>query len=73
MLADVLAEPLQELAKEIGDAPRSPDRRDRRGRGEEAGRRTVARYGRVDAALLNAGIEGQVKPIESIRRKCSTR
>ena len=39
MLADVLAEPLAALAKEIGAAARHlPDRRHRRGLGQEIGR-----------------------------------
>jgi NAD(P)-dependent dehydrogenase (short-subunit alcohol dehydrogenase family) len=64
MLADVLAEPLQTLAAQIGDraAFSLTDVTD------EASVKnlvdhTLARFGRVDAALLNAGIEGQVKPI----------
>lgn len=65
MLADVLAEPLQGVAKEIGAqaATSITDVTD-----ETAVRKlvgdTVARYGRVDAALLNAGIEGVVKTFE---------
>jgi NAD(P)-dependent dehydrogenase (short-subunit alcohol dehydrogenase family) len=64
MLADVLAEPLQALAKEIGAAAAvcPTDVTD-----ETAVKnlvdQTVARFGRVDAALLNAGIEGHLKPI----------
>ena len=63
MLADVLAEPLVALAREIGEhaAVCPTDVTD-----ETAVRKlvddTVARFGRVDVALLNAGIEGQVKP-----------
>jgi NAD(P)-dependent dehydrogenase (short-subunit alcohol dehydrogenase family) len=62
MLADVLVEPLQGVANEIGDAAAVSvtDVTD-----DAAVRKlvadTVARYGRVDAALLNAGIEGIVK------------
>jgi NAD(P)-dependent dehydrogenase (short-subunit alcohol dehydrogenase family) len=65
MLADVLAEPLTAVAKEIGaNAATCPtDVTD-----EAAVRKlvdeTVKRYGMVDAALLNAGIEGQVSAIE---------
>lgn len=64
MLADLLAEPLRILAREIGDRAAFcvTDVAD-----ETSVRKlvddTVARYGRVDAALLNAGIEGQAKPI----------
>lgn len=64
MLADVLAGPLAALATEIG--PRAAacptDVTD-----EPAVRKlvddTVARFGRLDVALLNAGIEGKVAPI----------
>jgi NAD(P)-dependent dehydrogenase (short-subunit alcohol dehydrogenase family) len=64
MLADLLAQPLHILANEIGDRAACcvTDVAD-----EASVRKlvddTVARYGRVDAALLNAGIEGQAKPI----------
>ena len=64
MLADVLTEPLQALAGQIGEraAVCPTDVTD-----EASVRKlvddTVARYGRIDAALLNAGIEGQTKPI----------
>jgi NAD(P)-dependent dehydrogenase (short-subunit alcohol dehydrogenase family) len=64
MLADVLTQPLREVAEGIGvcAAYSVTDVAD------EASVRqlvddTVARFGRVDVALLNAGIEGQVKPI----------
>jgi NAD(P)-dependent dehydrogenase (short-subunit alcohol dehydrogenase family) len=63
MLADVLTGPLGALAKEIGPkaAVCPTDVTD-----ETAVKRlvdaTVARFGRVDVALLNAGIEGQVAP-----------
>lgn len=65
MLADVLAEPLAEVARDIGaGAATCPtDVTD-----EDAVRRlvdeTIVRWGRVDAALLNAGIEGKVGRIE---------
>jgi NAD(P)-dependent dehydrogenase (short-subunit alcohol dehydrogenase family) len=65
MLADVLAEPLETLAGEIGDhaAVCPTDVTD-----ETAVRKlveaTLARYGKVDIALLNAGIEGKVSPLE---------
>jgi NAD(P)-dependent dehydrogenase (short-subunit alcohol dehydrogenase family) len=65
MLADVLAEPLETLAGEIRDhaAVCPTDVTD-----ETAVRKlveaTLARYGKVDIALLNAGIEGKVSPLE---------
>jgi len=64
MLADVLAEPLQALAGQIGDraAFSLTDVTDEASV-EKLVDDTLARYGRVDAALLNAGIEGQVKPL----------
>jgi NAD(P)-dependent dehydrogenase (short-subunit alcohol dehydrogenase family) len=64
MLADVLAQPRQALAAQIGAraAFSLTDVTD-----EASVKKlvddTLARHGRVDAALLNAGIEGQVKPI----------
>ena len=64
MLADVLAEPLQKLAAQIGDRAAASviDVSD-----EAAVKKlvddTIGRYGRVDVALLNAGIQGEVKPI----------
>ncbi len=64
MLADVLAEPLQALTARIGEraAFSLTDVTD-----EASVKKlvddTLARYGHVDAALLNAGIEGQVTPI----------
>ncbi len=64
MLADVLAMPLREVAEDIGDraAHSVSDVAD-----EASVRKlvedTVARFGHIDVALLNAGIEGQVKPI----------
>jgi NAD(P)-dependent dehydrogenase (short-subunit alcohol dehydrogenase family) len=64
MLADVIAAPLQAVAAMIGDkaAYHMTDVSD-----EAAVKSlvdvTVARHGRIDAALLNAGIEGQTKAI----------
>jgi NAD(P)-dependent dehydrogenase (short-subunit alcohol dehydrogenase family) len=64
MLADVLAEPLHKLAGQIGDraAVSLTDVSD-----EAAVKKlvddTIGRYGHVDVALLNAGIQGEVKPI----------
>ena len=64
MLADILAEPLQALAAPLGDraAFTLTDVTD-----EASVKKlvddTLARFGRVDVALLNAGIEGQVKSI----------
>jgi NAD(P)-dependent dehydrogenase (short-subunit alcohol dehydrogenase family) len=64
MLGDVLAEPLQTLAKQIGDrAAVCPTDVTDEASVKKLVDETVARYGRVDAALLNAGIEGQTKPI----------
>jgi len=64
MLADVLAERLREVAEEIGDravysVTDVADEASVRKLVED----TLTRFGRIDAALLNAGIEGQVKPI----------
>lgn len=65
MLADVLIDPLADVARDIGaSAAVCPtDVTD-----EAAMKRlvdeTVARWGKVDAALLNAGIEGKVGAIE---------
>jgi NAD(P)-dependent dehydrogenase (short-subunit alcohol dehydrogenase family) len=64
MLADVFDEPLQALAQQLGDRAvfSLTDVTD-----EAAVRNlidaTMARYGRVDIALFNAGIAGQLKPI----------
>ncbi len=64
MLSDVLAEPLQALARQIGDrAAFCPTDVTDEAAVEKLVDATLARFGRVDAALLNAGIEGQVKPI----------
>ncbi len=65
MLADVLEEPLQAVAKEIGPcavARRTDVSNEADVRALVAD--TVARFGRVDAALLNAGIEGKAVRIE---------
>lgn len=64
MLADVLAEPLETVASEIGAkaAVCATDVTD-----EAAVKKlvddTVARFGKVDVALLNAGIEGIMTPL----------
>ncbi len=64
MLADVLSEPLAALATEIGDGVEfcPTDVTD-----EVAVRQlvehTVERFGKLDVALLNAGIEGALSPI----------
>jgi len=64
MLADVLAEPLQMLAAQIGDraAFSTTDVSDE-GAVKKLVDATIDRYGRVDIAILNAGIQGEVKPI----------
>ncbi len=64
MLADVLAAPLEVLAAEIGaHAACCPtDVTDEHAVAKLVDE-TRARFGRVDIALLNAGIEGQLKPI----------
>jgi NAD(P)-dependent dehydrogenase (short-subunit alcohol dehydrogenase family) len=61
MLADVLAEPLEALAKEIGTraATSITDVSDDK-QMQKLVADTVARFGRLDVALLNAGIEGKV-------------
>jgi len=63
MLADVLAEPLAAVAASLGEAAfRVTDVSD-----EEQSRQlfsaTLERFGRLDIALLNAGIEGKTLPI----------
>jgi NAD(P)-dependent dehydrogenase (short-subunit alcohol dehydrogenase family) len=64
MLADVLIEPLQATAAEIGaQAAICPTDVTDEAAVKKLVDETVARYGRVDAALLNAGIEGKVGPI----------
>jgi 3alpha(or 20beta)-hydroxysteroid dehydrogenase len=64
MLADVLTEPLRDVAEDIGDraAYSVTDVADEASV-RELVEQTVSRFGRIDVALLNAGIEGQVKPI----------
>ncbi|MFM9939054.1 MAG: SDR family NAD(P)-dependent oxidoreductase [Hyphomicrobiaceae bacterium] len=64
MLADVLAEPLQALASEIGAnaAAQITDVTDEAAV-EPLIASTVARFGHLDVALLNAGIEGLTQPI----------
>jgi NAD(P)-dependent dehydrogenase (short-subunit alcohol dehydrogenase family) len=65
MLADVLKEPLQALAAEIGPAAaaRVTDVTDE-AEVQSLVADTVARFGKLDVALLNAGIEGTVSGIE---------
>ena len=65
MLADVLEEPLSALAKEIGaNAATCPTDVTDEAAVQRLVEATVTRWGQVDAALLNAGIEGEVGPIE---------
>jgi NAD(P)-dependent dehydrogenase (short-subunit alcohol dehydrogenase family) len=65
MLADVLTEPLAALAKEIGvPAATCPTDVTDEAAVKKLVEATVAQWGKVDAALLNAGIEGKVGPIE---------
>jgi NAD(P)-dependent dehydrogenase (short-subunit alcohol dehydrogenase family) len=64
MLADVLIEPLRKVATDIGDRAAFgvtdvADEASVKGLVDD----TLSSYGRLDVALLNAGIEGQVKPI----------
>ena len=64
MLADVLAEPLQVLAAALGDrAAWSVTDVTDEGSVKKLVDDALARFGRLDVALLNAGIEGQVKSI----------
>ncbi len=64
MLADVLVEALQVLASQIGDrAAICPTDVTDEAAVKKLVDETVARFGKVDIALLNAGIEGQVRPI----------
>jgi NAD(P)-dependent dehydrogenase (short-subunit alcohol dehydrogenase family) len=64
MLADVLADPLRALAAQIGErAAVCPTDVTSEASVKKLVDDTVARYGRIDAALLNAGIEGQTRPI----------
>jgi NAD(P)-dependent dehydrogenase (short-subunit alcohol dehydrogenase family) len=65
MLADVLAGPLAEVANEIGaSAAMCPTDVTDEAAVKKLVDDTVERWGKVDAALLNAGIEGKVGPIE---------
>lgn len=65
MLADVLAEPLNAVAGEIGaDAAACPTDVTDEAAVARLVDQTLARYGKVDVALLNAGIEGQVASID---------
>jgi len=64
MLADVLEEPLKALAAEIGDkAAICPTDVTDEASVKALVDQTLATYGQVDAALLNAGIEGSLAPI----------
>jgi NAD(P)-dependent dehydrogenase (short-subunit alcohol dehydrogenase family) len=65
MLADVLTGPLAEVAAGIGPSAATcpTDVTDEAAVSKLVGE-TVARWGKLDAALLNAGIEGKVGPIE---------
>jgi NAD(P)-dependent dehydrogenase (short-subunit alcohol dehydrogenase family) len=64
MLADVLAEALSAVANEIGpSAAICPTDVTDEAAVKKLVEETVQRFGKVDAALLNAGIEGQVSPI----------
>ena len=59
MLADVLAEQLQKLATEIGDqAAICPTDVTNEAAVKNLVEQTIAKFGKVDIALLNAGIEG---------------
>jgi NAD(P)-dependent dehydrogenase (short-subunit alcohol dehydrogenase family) len=63
MLADVLAEPLEKLAAEIGDAAAiCPTDVADESQVKRLVDQTVSRFGKLDAALLNAGIEGKLLP-----------
>ena len=65
MLADVLEEPLNAVAKDIGAAAAvCPTDVTDEAAVKKLVDETVKRFGKVDAALLNAGIEGKVGPIE---------
>ena len=64
MLADVLTEPLQALAAEIGDkAALCPTDVTDEAAVRQLVEQTVARFGKLDVALLNAGVEGALSPI----------
>ncbi len=64
MLADVLAEPLEAVRRDIGDRAATcvTDVTDEASV-KSLVEKTVARFHGVDVALLNAGIEGHLKPI----------
>ena len=65
MLADVLTDPLADLARDIGaSAAVCPTDVTDEAAMKHLVDETVARWGKVDAALLNAGIEGKVGAIE---------
>ena len=65
MLADVLAEPLAAVAGPLGDkAAVSVTDVTSEAAVKKLVADTLARFGRLDIAILNAGIEGQVAPIE---------
>lgn len=65
ILADVLAGPLEALAAEIGpQAAACPTDVTDEAAVKRLVEATVVRFGKVDAALLNAGIEGTVSRIE---------
>lgn len=65
MLADVLTDPLERVAAEIGSqAAVCPTDVTDEAAVKKLVDATVARYGKLDVALLNAGIEGKVAPIE---------
>lgn len=64
MLADVLAQPLEALAAEIGaQAAVCPTDVTSETAVKTLVDQTVDRFGKVDIAVLNAGIEGTLKPI----------
>ncbi|CAG9274702.1 SDR family NAD(P)-dependent oxidoreductase [Paraburkholderia unamae] len=64
MLVDVLEDPLRSLAQELGTCAAfvSADISDEASCAN-AVNATVERFGRIDAALLNAGIAGDLKPL----------
>jgi NAD(P)-dependent dehydrogenase (short-subunit alcohol dehydrogenase family) len=65
MLADVLAEPLEALAGDIGAAAAiCPTDVTEEKAVINLVEQTIARFGKVDIALLNAGIEGKVASFE---------
>ena len=65
MLADVLTDPLADVARDIGaSAAVCPTDVTDEAAMKHLVDETVARWGKVDAALLNAGIEGKVGAIE---------